>query len=143
MYWHSYSPRCRGVGSEPRNDALFDTNVGFNFIDCNGAATEKIRSAAVAGKRVVLHSPTYRPPAEIRPAQALDFMDYILLNRPIIFFPYDLEHYLLERGVQHDYNAITSGPKCLTQAEAQQALREIVVRGFLVQLPRDGKAGLL
>ena len=119
----------------------------------DGATTEKIRSAAAAGKRVVLYSPPYRPPAEIQPAQALDldelnnfalrhgllivrkahpkdgiavqeraalvvmdknadvypvmgyadcmitdhssiYMDYILIDRPIIFFPYDLEHYL-------------------------------------------------
>jgi CDP-glycerol glycerophosphotransferase (TagB/SpsB family) len=57
------------------------------------------------------------------------YMDYILLDRPIIFFPYDLEHYLQKRGIQHDYNTITPGPKCLTQAEVQQALREIVVDG--------------
>lgn len=57
------------------------------------------------------------------------YMDYILLNRPIIFFPYDLEHYLRRRGIQHDYNAITPGPKCLTQAELQQALLDIVVNG--------------
>ncbi len=176
------------LNGQPRNDIFFGTDVGFNLVGCDGATTEKIRSAAASGKRVVLYSPTYRPPAEIQPAHALNldefnnfalrhgllivwkahpkdeiavqerealvvmdknadvypvmgyadcmitdyssiYMDYLLLDRPIIFFPYDLEHYLRRRGIQHDYNAITPGPKCLTQAEVQQALREIVVEG--------------
>lgn len=176
------------LNGQPRNDVFFGTNVGANLVGCDGAATEKIRSAVAAGKRVILYSPTWRPPDEIQPAQALDldelnnfairhgllivwkahpkdqiavqerealvvmdknadvypvmgyadcmitdyssiYMDYILLDRPIIFFPYDLEHYLQKRGIQHDYNTITPGPKCLTQAEVQQALREIVVDG--------------
>jgi CDP-glycerol glycerophosphotransferase len=55
------------------------------------------------------------------------YMDYILLNRPILFFPYDLDAYIAKRGIQHDYDAISPGPKCLTQAQLQEALREIVV----------------
>ncbi len=176
------------LNGQPRNDVFFGTDVGVNIIGCDSAATEKIRSAAAAGKRVVLYSPTWRPPDEIQPAHALDldelnnvalrhgllivwkahpkdriavqerealvvmdkdadvypvmgyadcmitdyssiYMDYILLDRPIIFFPYDLEHYLRKRGIQHDYGAITPGPKCLTQTELQQALCEIVVDG--------------
>jgi CDP-glycerol glycerophosphotransferase len=176
------------INGQPRNDIFFGTDVGFNLIGCDGATTEKIRSAAAAGKHVVLYSPTFRPPDEIQPAHALDldelntfalrhgllivwkahpkdgivvqerealvvmdknadvypvmgyadcmitdyssiYMDYLLLDRPIIFFPYDLEHYLRRRGIQHDYNTITPGPKCLTQAEVQQALREIIVEG--------------
>jgi CDP-glycerol glycerophosphotransferase len=176
------------LNGQPRNDVFFGAAAGFNLIGCDGTALEKIRSAAAAGKRVVLYSPTHRPSAEIQPAQALDldelngfalrhgllivwkahpkdriavqereaivvpdknadvypvmgyadcmitdyssiYMDYILLDRPIIFFPYDLEHYLRKRGIQHDYNAITPGPKCLTQAQMQQALREVVIDG--------------
>ncbi|WP_337287531.1 CDP-glycerol glycerophosphotransferase family protein [Candidatus Methylomirabilis sp.] len=176
------------LNGQPRNDVFFGADVGSNLIGCDGAATEKIRAAAIAGKRVILYSPTWRPYDEIQPAQSLDldelnnfalrhrllivwkahpkdrttvrehealvvmdkdadvypvmgyadcmitdyssiYMDYILLDRPIIFFPYDLEHYLWKRGVQHDYNAITPGPKCLTQAQMQQALREIVIDG--------------
>lgn len=55
------------------------------------------------------------------------YMDYILLDRPILFFPYDLDAYIAKRGIQHDYDAISPGPKCLTQAQLQEALREIVV----------------
>jgi CDP-glycerol glycerophosphotransferase len=176
------------LNGQPRNDVFFGTDVGSSLVGCDSAATEKIRAAAIAGKRVVLYSPTWRPLDEVQPVQALDldelnafalrhnlllvwkahpkdrttiqgheallvmdktadvypimgyadcmitdyssiYMDYILLDRPIIFFPYDLEHYLRKRGVQHDYNAITPGPKCLTQADMQRALREIVIDG--------------
>lgn len=185
----SFRMKEAAFNGQPRNDILFDTDVGLTRIGCDGATIEKIHSAAATGKRVVLYCPTWRPPAEIQPAQALDldelnnfalrhgllivwkahpkdgitvrereaivvldkntdvypimgyadgmitdyssiYMDYILLDRPIIFFPYDLEHYLQKRGIQHDYSAITPGPKCLTQAGVQQALREIVVDGW-------------
>lgn len=57
------------------------------------------------------------------------YMDYLLLDRPILFFPYDLDAYITKRGIQHDYHAISPGPKCLTQAQLQEALLDIVVNG--------------
>ncbi|MBZ0160176.1 MAG: CDP-glycerol glycerophosphotransferase family protein [bacterium] len=184
----SFRMKEAALNGQPRNDVFFGTDVGSSLVGCDSATTEKIRAAAIAGKRVVLYSPTWRPPDEIQPTQVLDldelntfalrhnllivwkahpkdsatarehevlivmdknadvypimgyadcmitdyssiYMDYILLDRPIVFFPYDLEHYLWKRGVQHDYNAITPGPKCLTQAQMQQALREILIDG--------------
>lgn len=44
------------------------------------------------------------------------YIDYLLLDKPIIFLPYDIEEYLLEdRGLLFDYADITPGPKCQTQ----------------------------
>lgn len=184
----SFRMREALLNGQPRNDVFFGADVGSVLVDCDDATVEKIRAAAMSGKRVVLYSPTWRPQDELQPAQALNldqlnafalhhdllivwkahpkdrttvrekeaivvmdknadvypmmryadcmvtdyssiYMDYILLDRPIVFFPYDLEHYLLKRGVQHDYNAITPGPKCLTQEGMQQALRDIVING--------------
>jgi CDP-glycerol glycerophosphotransferase (TagB/SpsB family) len=37
------------------------------------------------------------------------FIDYLLLNRPCIFVPYDLDEYLEERGLLFDYEKIIPG----------------------------------
>lgn len=39
------------------------------------------------------------------------YFDFLPLDRPIIFFAYDLERYRAERGFYYDYEAITPGPK--------------------------------
>jgi CDP-glycerol glycerophosphotransferase len=51
------------------------------------------------------------------------FFDYLLLDRPIVFFPYDYEKYIQkDRKLKYDYNWVTPGPKCTTQPEVQQAI---------------------
>ncbi len=57
------------------------------------------------------------------------YMDYILLDRPVVFFPYDLEAYVSRRGLQHEYEEVSPGPKCHDQAELQQTLTEVLVDG--------------
>jgi CDP-glycerol glycerophosphotransferase (TagB/SpsB family) len=45
------------------------------------------------------------------------FIDYLLLDRPIIFIPYDYEDYKKYRGFTLDYFLYTPGPKVLTQKD--------------------------
>jgi CDP-glycerol glycerophosphotransferase len=42
------------------------------------------------------------------------FVDYLLIDRPIIFYPYDLDEYSQNEGLVADYDAITPGPKVFT-----------------------------
>jgi len=40
------------------------------------------------------------------------YFDYLILDKPIIFYPYDLENYLkFDRGMYFEYDAVTPGPK--------------------------------
>lgn len=39
------------------------------------------------------------------------YIDYLLLNRPLAFIPYDLERYKQKRGIIYSYNEVTPGPK--------------------------------
>lgn len=39
------------------------------------------------------------------------YIDYMLLNRPMLFLPYDKEEYLEERGFNFVYDAVTPGAK--------------------------------
>ena len=59
------------------------------------------------------------------------YFDYLLLDRPIIFFPYDLDSYLgVDRDMYFDYDNITPGIKCRTQQEMENCLKDIISKGF-------------
>lgn len=59
------------------------------------------------------------------------FTDYILLNRPVVFFPFDYDRYVNEeRALQFDYHTVTPGRKCMTQNEVFDELRKIVTQGM-------------
>ncbi len=39
------------------------------------------------------------------------FVDYLLLDRPIVFYPYDFDEYNEKEGLSADYDQITPGPR--------------------------------
>jgi CDP-glycerol glycerophosphotransferase len=48
------------------------------------------------------------------------FFDFLYLNKPIIFFPYDYDTYIREdRQLKYDYDWVTPGPKCTNQENLQ------------------------
>jgi len=58
------------------------------------------------------------------------FFDYLLLDRPIVFFPYDLEQYLSQdRAMYFDYETMTPGPKCRTYDELEQQIEKSIKDG--------------
>lgn len=50
------------------------------------------------------------------------YIDYLLLNRPIIFLPYDKKEYLWKRGMNFEYDKVTPGDKPGNFKEFQEAL---------------------
>lgn len=51
------------------------------------------------------------------------YFDFLLLDRPIIYIPYDLEHYLEERGLLFDFDEVTCGDKVFTQKEFIESIK--------------------
>jgi CDP-glycerol glycerophosphotransferase (TagB/SpsB family) len=45
------------------------------------------------------------------------YFDYLLTNKPVIFFPYDLDWYLKNTGMYFDYYSIAKGPICRSWEE--------------------------
>jgi len=56
------------------------------------------------------------------------YMDYLLTDRPIIFFPYDYEKYIRQdRKIQFDYYWTTPGEKAFNQEELEILIKKIVM----------------
>lgn len=56
------------------------------------------------------------------------FMDYLLLDRPVLFFCPDYDEYIKRnRELQFPYEAMTPGPKCRTQGELHEALAQVAL----------------
>ncbi|MHA1671610.1 MAG: CDP-glycerol glycerophosphotransferase family protein, partial [Promethearchaeota archaeon] len=52
-------------------------------------------------------------------------VDFSLLDKPILLFPYDLEEYIEKRGLYYNLNDIAPGPLLFTINEIIEALRNI------------------
>ena len=55
--------------------------------------------------------------------------EFAILERPIVFFAYDKDQYLDERGMYYDYEEITPGPIC-TETEEIISYVESLKDGF-------------
>lgn len=52
------------------------------------------------------------------------FFDYLLLDRPIVFFPFDLQDYVRDsRDLYFAYDDVTPGPKATTEQELYEFVR--------------------
>ncbi len=54
------------------------------------------------------------------------FYDYLLLGRPVVFFPYDLDYYSATRGIHRPVEDVAPGAVCMNSAELVEKLTEMV-----------------
>ena len=58
------------------------------------------------------------------------YLDFLLLNRPMVFFAHDLDDYVgRDRNLYFPYESVTAGTTCRTQDELEHALAAIVAAG--------------
>ena len=58
------------------------------------------------------------------------YLDYLLTDRPIVFYPYDGDEYIgAERELLLDYEQMTPGPMCYSQREMEHQIQRILVEG--------------
>jgi CDP-glycerol glycerophosphotransferase (TagB/SpsB family) len=56
--------------------------------------------------------------------------DFLLLNKPIIFFSYDYQNYITcNRELQFDYNWLTPGPKCYNYKDLEREIFNHLIMG--------------
>lgn len=55
------------------------------------------------------------------------YIDYLLLDRPLLFYAYDLEAYKHnDREMYFDYETVTPGKKCLNYKQVEEELKNII-----------------
>ncbi len=54
------------------------------------------------------------------------YVDYLHLDRPVVFYPFDLEAYRAERGFYLDYDAATPGPVATEFDDLLERLEEVL-----------------
>ena len=65
------------------------------------------------------------------------YFDYLFVNKPIIFFPYDYEQYTTdERLLLFGYEEMTPGKKCYDQDALEQAIAEVLAGKDAYQVDR-------
>ena len=58
------------------------------------------------------------------------YLDFLLLEKPVVFFPYDIDDYTdNERELLIDFNHVTPGPKVYNQEELEKELYVHIVEG--------------
>lgn len=66
------------------------------------------------------------------------YIDYLLLNRPIVFYSYDLEDYLkTDREMYYRYEDVAPGEICTDYMQLYDALNTIVEGGFIISANQE------
>lgn len=56
------------------------------------------------------------------------YFDYLFLDKPIIFFPYDFDKYITsDKELRFDYDSFTPGPKCRSQDQLENEIVDILI----------------
>ncbi len=56
------------------------------------------------------------------------YIDYLLLDRPVIFFPYNYEKYMeSQESLLFDYKSMAPGPICYSQDQLQEAIANFAI----------------
>jgi len=131
-----YAPTFRSNLSSPFSDNILSLQTLNNFAeDYNILLVMKLHPLMAKQFHIdnLSHIIHYAPECDIYPALSLIdclvtdyssiYFDYLFLDRPIIFFPYDFDHYIAdERKLLFDYIDMAPGLLCKTQVELQAAL---------------------
>lgn len=54
------------------------------------------------------------------------YFDFLILDRPIIFFIFDIDRYSKENGFYYEYNSVTPGPKAKNWDEVSKFIQEAI-----------------
>ncbi|MBU4274827.1 CDP-glycerol glycerophosphotransferase family protein [Patescibacteria group bacterium] len=140
-----YLPTWRDTGGNPLADANFDFSILKKFLNLNNAifiskfhirtdVNEKDWQKMNSEEFLVLPSNTdiYQilPRTDILITDYSSiFFDFLLINKPTIFFPYDFRKYVAEdRELYFDYDEFTPGPKVYNFKELLNQIEHFLKR---------------
>ncbi|OQX58560.1 hypothetical protein B5M50_04200 [candidate division KSB1 bacterium 4484_219] len=131
-----YAPTFRSNLSSPFSDNILSLHGLNNFVSAHKILLVMKLHPFMAGQvhaENLTHIVHYVPECDIYPALSLVdclitdyssiYFDYLLLDRPIIFFPYDFDKYVEDdRKLFFDYIEMAPGKICENQVELQEAM---------------------
>lgn len=131
-----YAPTFRDTGGGPFVDGALDLTRLRDFAEANGLVfVVKLHPyvqeapAAYLEPHILVYDASKDSAPLLRASDLLitDYssisFDYLLLDRPLVFFPYDDEKYSRQdRSFLFDYDEYTPGPKCFDQAGLERAV---------------------
>ncbi len=129
--WRNVADRVIPIDWEALNHALM---VGQGVLYCKLHPSDQARLPSLAHlenvrfvpARVDIYSVLLETDALISDYSSIYF-DYLLLDRPIIFYPYDLEDYQrFSRTLYEPYESATPGPKARSSAELVQLVTRLL-----------------
>lgn len=136
-----YAPTFRDTTGDAISDKILDLNTLSEFAENQRIVfvfkfhlSTKLKGEIKAYDNIIWYdnSKDIQPPMKMTDIMVTDYssvyLDFLLLDRPTIFFPYDYDKYITkDRELAFDYDWITSGPKCFTQDQLQQEILKLVV----------------
>jgi len=136
-----YAPTFRDTGGDPITDGALNPDSLSEFANKNKAvfvfkfhvrADTTYKLEAYDGIIKCDNSQDIQPLLKVSDILITDYssvyMDYLLLDRPVIFFPYDYKKYIeKDRSLFFDYDWITPGPKCSSQDELEKTLIDYII----------------
>lgn len=114
----------------PALDALLDRYDAYLLVKTH--PNDPLEPGAVASERIRCLPETTDSHLLLRHADALVtdyssvFFDYLLLDRPVIFYAYDLDRYRFKRGFYFEYETVTPGPVVRTPAAFLRSVEQVL-----------------
>ena len=146
--WRDASEHKSGVGARPFPLNNFRINeliallekykaklmLRWHSNDLNKGKKEELQNYTRLSDRIVLAGPDEYPDIQqlmltssiLITDYSSIMLDFLLLDRPIIFFPYDYEEFNHERGFFYDYNLFSPGPKVLSHLDFMYHLEQFL-----------------
>jgi len=135
-----YLPTYRDNGANPFEASNFDFAALNSFLEQNQAVfisklhrLSKSKSSKQANYSRIINLPfetdVYHILAQIDVLvtdYSSIYFDFLLLDKPMVFFSYDLEEYMANRELYFDYNEFTPGPKADSFDNLLGSLKEIL-----------------
>ena len=121
-----YAPTFRDNGKHPTDDGSLDIERLSDFARRHDLLVVLKLHPFLAARMSGLSAPNIlqvSPVSDIYPLLSLFdllltdyssiFFDYLLLDRPVVFYPYDMDAYRAGRELLFDYDAMTPGPRAV------------------------------
>ncbi|MDW7773846.1 MAG: CDP-glycerol glycerophosphotransferase family protein [Desulfobulbaceae bacterium] len=123
-------PFSTGIFDLSRLDAFSRRNNLFVVLKLHPVMAEQMPEGQYSNIAVYNATSDIYPVLNLFDALVTDYssiyFDYLLFDRPIIFYPYDYDAYISnDRSLLFDYEQMAPGHICMNQDEMETALREL------------------